>query len=76
MNIQRKCKLCNSDLYVLIFKNKSENIQKGLYCSKCGKYHKFLSDTEVFYAIGTGMRFKNTYGDLSCTKLRQLTKIY
>ena len=72
MDIERKCRLCGSDLYVLLYKNKALRLQQGLYCSMCGKYHKFLTNNEVFYAVGTGIQIKNTYGDLSQTNLKQL----
>ena len=74
MNLERKCRLCGSDLYVLLFKNKAGIKQQGLYCSKCGKYHKFLTNNEVLYAVGIGMKLKNTYGELENTKLRQLNR--
>lgn len=73
MNLdKRRCKLCNSLNYIKIFKNKAENRQQGLYCSSCGKYQKFLTNKEVYYYVGIGLKLVNTFGDLSNTPLRQL----
>lgn len=47
----------------------------GLYCSKCGKYHKFINDDDVFYYVGVGCRIVNKYGNLYNTRLYQLKDI-
>ena len=46
---------------------------KGI--SKCGKYHKFINDDDVFYYVGVGCRIVNKYGPLFKTKLYQLKDI-
>ena len=71
-NLPRKCRICGGDLMVYIYKNRVNLRQQGLYCSKCGKYHKFLTNDEVFYCKSNGYVFKNEYGDLSNTKLKNL----
>jgi hypothetical protein len=58
---------------VRIYKNREGGRQQGLYCSKCGKYNKFLTNDEVFYCVNENYLFKNEYGDLSGTALENLT---
>ena len=74
-NLSSKCKSCNGKLIIKIFRNKANQRQMGLYCSKCGKYHKFINDDDVFYYVGVGCRIKNTYGNLYGTKIYQLKDI-
>ena len=47
----------------------------GLYCSKCGKWHKFINDDDVFYYVGVGCRIVNEYGPLYKSKLNKLKGI-
>lgn len=72
MNLPKKCKICNNDLLVKIYKNKVGNRQQGLYCSKCGKYHKFITNDEVFWCVGNDYVVENTYGSLENTPLKNL----
>ena len=74
-NLSSKCRSCNKKLYVKIFRNKANRRQMGLYCSKCGKWHKFLNDDDVFYYVGVGCRIVNNYGSLYNTKLYKLKDI-
>jgi hypothetical protein len=75
INLDRKCRKCNGDLEVRIYKNRVGGRQQGLYCSKCGKYNKFLTNDEVFYCAGENYLFKNEYGDLSDTVFKNLMYI-
>ena len=74
-NTNSKSKCCNKKLEIRIFKNRSNNRQMGLYCSKCGKYHKFINDDDVYYYVGVGCKIVNTYGDLKGTKIYYLRSI-
>lgn len=74
-NLSSKCKYCKSKLYIKIFRNRDQKRQIGLYCSKCGRYHKFITDDDVFYYVGTGCRIVNKYGPLYNTRLYQLKDI-
>ena len=70
-----KCKYCKGKFYIKIFRNKSNSIQIGLYCSKCQKWHSFINEDDVFYYVGCKCRIVNNYGDLRNTKLYQLKGI-
>ena len=72
IKLPKKCSLCDGELYVHIYKNKAGMKQQGLYCSICEKYYKFLSNREVYYCKNTGLKVKNSYGDLSQTDLWRL----
>ena len=72
MELQDKCVKCGEPLIVRIYKNRAGGKQQGLYCGSCGKYYKFLTNEEVYYAFGKKYKIVNEYGDLSDTKLKQL----
>ena len=72
MELQDKCVKCGEPLIVRIYKNRAGGKQQGLYCGSCGKYHKFLTNKEVYYAFYKKYKIVNEYGDLSDTKLKQL----
>lgn len=72
INLDKKCKICDGELVVRIYKNKAKQRQQGLYCSMCGKYNKFLTNDEVFYCAGKGYKIINTFGSLLDTKLKNL----
>ena len=74
-NLSSKCKYCKRKLYIKIFRNKNNKRQMGLYCSKCGKYHKFINDDDVYYYVGVGCRIVNKYGPLYNTRLYPLKNI-
>jgi len=70
----KKCKKCGGEVVVKIYKNRAGGRQQGLYCSKCGKYYKFLTNAEVFECVKEGYKLCNTYGDLSNTALKRNLK--
>ena len=72
MELQDKCVKCGEPLIVRIYKNRAGGKQQGLYCGSCGKYHKFLTNEEVYYAFYKKYKIVNEFGDLSNTKLKQL----
>lgn len=67
-----KCKRCDGEIVIRIYKNKAGNRQQGIYCDKCGKYYKFITNEEAWRYKRQGMRVVNTYGDLSNTELKGL----
>lgn len=67
-----KCKRCDGEIVIRIYKNKSGNRQQGLYCNKCGKYYKFITNDEAWNYKKQGLKVVNTYGDLKDTKLKGL----
>lgn len=73
--VSDRCKHCNGKLYVKIFKNKVDKKQIGLYCSRCNKYIRFLTENDVFYYVGVGCRIVNEYGPLYKSKLNKLKGI-
>ena len=72
MELQDKCVRCGEPLIVRIYKNRAGGKQQGLYCGSCGKYYKFLTNEEVYYAFYKKYKIVNEFGDLSNTKLKQL----
>lgn len=67
-----KCNRCDGEIVIRIYKNKAGNRQQGIYCDKCGKYYKFITNEEAWRYKRQGMRVVNTYGDLSNTELKGL----
>ena len=72
IELPSRCRICEGSLIVKIYKNSVGGKQQGLYCGKCGKYHKFLTNDEVFWCAGNDYKIENTYGDLSQTALKNL----
>ena len=72
IELPERCKICEGSLIVRIYKNRTGGRQQGLYCGKCGKYHKFLTNDEVYYAAGKDYRIINEYGNLGQTPLKNL----
>lgn len=73
---EEKCKKCNGELEIKIYRNRGGYRQQGLYCKECGKYYKFLTNQEVGEYFKKGYSINNTYGNLSDTKLNIVMGLY
>lgn len=72
METQRKCIKCNGELIVKIYKNRIGCRQQGIYCKDCGKYYKFLDNSELLFLVENGFKVKNLYGNLDNTKIGRI----
>lgn len=45
--IDFECKKCGSNTYKIVESKNGNGINKGLYCAKCGAWHKWLSKNDI-----------------------------